>query len=110
MTLRNGVVENTASAFARAIERRLCDRMRCADYLRWRNVVFHDDTLDRLTEGVARGAKSARAIASSCFKAGKDRIPTLGELLDQVAGSGTPLVIELKSLWNSDETAHPARP
>jgi len=101
--LKNGIVENTATAFMRALDRGYaieCDVQITSD---GEAVVFHDDTLDRLTDG--RGpvnAKSARAIRSLAFKAGKDRIQTLGELLDQVAGS-TPLVIELKSLWNRDE-------
>jgi glycerophosphoryl diester phosphodiesterase len=45
---------------------------------------------------------SARELKRLNFKAGRDRIGTLGDLLDQVA-SRVALVIELKGLWDGDE-------
>ncbi len=95
--IASGIVENTASAFTAAIAGRYaieCDLQLAAD---GEAVVFHDDTLDRLTE--ARGALSSltsselRAVA---FQATADRMMTLGELCDLVAGR-VPLIVELKS-------------
>ena len=51
---QNGVIENTASAFAAAIPGRYgieCDLQVSAD---GEAMVFHDATLDRLTEGSGR--------------------------------------------------------
>ncbi len=60
-------------------------------------MVFHDDTLDRMTDQTgpvrARTAADLRRIA---LKGGDgDGIPTLGELLEAVAGR-VPLLIEIK--------------
>lgn len=100
----NGVIENTQSAFARAIAQNYaieCDLQVAGD---GEAVVFHDETLDRLMEAKGRVRDhSAAELRSMAFKSGADRIQTLGELLDQVRGQ-VPLVIELKSLWDGDET------
>lgn len=102
--VQNGVVENTQSAFARAIAHNYaieCDLQVTAD---GEAVVFHDETLDRLIEAKGRVADhSAAALRALTFRSGADRIQTLSELLDQVRGQ-VPLVIELKSHWNGDET------
>jgi glycerophosphoryl diester phosphodiesterase len=96
------IVENTleaadaAAAANYAIE---CDIQLTAD---GEPVVFHDDTLDRLT--LAAGPLRARTLADLQNIAYRDtagRIPTLGELLARVAGR-TPLLIELKSNWDGD--------
>jgi glycerophosphoryl diester phosphodiesterase len=96
------IVENTleaadaAAAANYAIE---CDIQLTAD---GELVVFHDDTLERLT--VAAGPLRARALAdlkSVAYRDAAGRIPTLGELLASVAGR-TPLLIELKSNWDGD--------
>jgi glycerophosphoryl diester phosphodiesterase len=66
-------------------------------------VVFHDDTLDRLTG--SKGPLAARSLAELkelAVGGTSERIPTLQELLDLIAGR-TPLVLELKSDWNGDE-------
>lgn len=101
---KNGVVENTRSAFARAIAQNYaieCDLQVSGD---GEAVVFHDETLDRLIEAQGRVADhSAAELKAMSFKVGSDHIQTLGELLDQVWGQ-VPLVIELKSLWDGDET------
>jgi len=97
-----GVIENTASAFARAIERNYgieCDLQLTAD---GEAVVFHDETLDRLTE--ARGPVLARRLdelKAIPIKGTKDRIQTLAELIRQVNGT-VPLVIEIKSHWDGN--------
>jgi glycerophosphoryl diester phosphodiesterase len=98
-----GVVENSAAAFGHAIAHDYaieCDLQLSAD---GEAMVFHDEELDRLMEssGPLR-ARTARALRRIAFKRGRDRIQTLGDLLDQVAGKVT-LVIELKSHWDGDD-------
>jgi glycerophosphoryl diester phosphodiesterase len=64
--------------------------------------VHHDDALGRLTEGGARlAALSAAEIKAVRFKATADRILTLSELCELVAGRA-PLVIEMKSHFDGD--------
>lgn len=100
--IAGGVVENTASAFARAIEHDYaieCDLQLAAD---GEIMVFHDDTLDRLTDHKGPlAALSAKALRAVAFKSGGDRIPTLREVLELVGGR-VPLVIEIKSEWNGE--------
>jgi len=65
-------------------------------------MVFHDDTLERLTERAGTiAALPARELRQVAYKGSRDRIITLGELTDLVAGR-TPLVIELKSDFDGD--------
>jgi glycerophosphoryl diester phosphodiesterase len=102
--IKIGAVENTATAFSRAVEHDYaieCDLQLTAD---GEAVVFHDHTLDRLTEasGPVR-AHTARALREFAFRAGKDHIETFGELLDQISGN-VPLVIEIKSHWDGDDS------
>ena len=97
-----GVIENTASAFAAAMAGGYgmeCDLQISAD---GEAMVYHDDTLGRLTGSGGRLADmSAGAIKTARFKHSADRILTLGELCDLVAGRAT-LVIELKSRFDGD--------
>lgn len=97
-----GRVENTLSAATAAIARGFaveCDLQLTADE---NAVVFHDDTLDRLTDASGRvDRRSLAEVKAARLKETDDRIPTLAELLDTVAGQ-VPLVVELKSHWNGD--------
>jgi len=97
-----GTIENTASAFAGAIAGTYgieTDLQISAD---GEAMVHHDDALGRLTDGAGRLADmSAAALKAVPFKATADRIQTLGELCDQVAGRVT-LVLELKSRFDGD--------
>jgi glycerophosphoryl diester phosphodiesterase len=97
-----GIVENTASAFSAAIQGRYaieCDLQMAAD---GEIMVFHDDTLERLTtrQG-ALSALSSTELRRISFKATSDRMITLGELCDLVAGR-VPLILELKSRFDGD--------
>ena len=98
-----GVVENTASAFAAAIARNYaieCDLQLTKD---GEAVVFHDEHLERLTEG--RGMVKDLTTAEMqqlVIRKSTDKVQTLAELLAQVKGQ-VPLVIELKSHWDGDE-------
>jgi glycerophosphoryl diester phosphodiesterase len=96
------VIENTPSAFAAAIAGHYgieCDLQISAD---GEAMVYHDDALDRLTEGHGRlDATTTAELKRVAFKATRDRMITLGELCDLVAGR-TTLVIELKSRFDGD--------
>jgi glycerophosphoryl diester phosphodiesterase len=97
-----GVIENTAAAFRAAIDGNYgieCDVQISAD---GEAMVHHDDALGRLTDGSGRLADlSAAALKAVQFKTGSERMLTLGELCDLVAGRA-PLVLELKSQFNGD--------
>lgn len=104
----NAIVENTASAFSAAIAGHYaieCDLQISAD---GEAMVHHDDVLGRLTEGSgALATMTAADIKRTAFKNTADRIMTLHELCDLVAGRST-LVIEMKSRFDGD-TALPRR-
>ena len=99
---QKGVIENTPSAFAAAIAGGYgieCDLQVSAD---GEAMVHHDDVLGRLTAGDGRlDALTAAELKRVPFKATGDRIITLTELCELVAGRST-LVIELKSRFRGD--------
>lgn len=92
-----GAPENGLTAAAAAIARGLgieCDVHKASD---GRPVVFHDETLERLT-GVpgAVADRTAAQLAALRLLGSADAVPTLRQLLDLVAGQ-VPLLIELKA-------------
>jgi glycerophosphoryl diester phosphodiesterase len=97
-----GVIENTLAAASAAAARAIsveCDVRLSRD---GEAMVFHDATLDRLTE--SRGplaALTARQIADVAFRQCSERIPTLSELLDRIDGK-VPLICEIKSNFDGD--------
>jgi glycerophosphoryl diester phosphodiesterase len=97
-----GVIENTPSAFAAAVAGNYaieCDLQLAAD---GEAMVFHDDRLERLTEGGGRiDAMPTAELKRVAFRATADRMITLGELCDLVSGRAT-LVIEIKSHFDGD--------
>jgi len=97
-----GIIENTPSAFAAAIAGNYaieCDLQLAAD---GEAMVFHDDMLERLTEGSGRvDAMPAAELKRVAFRATSDRMLTLGELCELVNGRVT-LVIEIKSHFDGD--------
>ena len=97
-----GAIENTAPAFAAAIAGGYgmeTDLQISAD---GEAMVHHDYALGRLTEGSSRLADmTAAEIEAVRFKASADRIMTLGDLCDLVAGRAT-LLLELKSHFDGD--------
>jgi len=99
----SGTVENTPSAFAAAITANYgieCDLQISVD---GEAMVFHDRTLDRLTDGSGRlDAMTAAELQRVPFRATADRMLTLGQLCDLVAGK-VALVIELKSRFDGDQ-------
>lgn len=97
-----GVIENTAAAFSAAIAAGYgmeTDLQISAD---GEAMVHHDDALGRLTDGSGRLAEmSAAEIKAVRFKTSAERILTLGELCNLVAGRAT-LLLELKSHFDGD--------
>lgn len=95
-----GIIENTPSAVEAAIAGNYgieVDIQLAGD---GEAMVFHDDTLDRLTTASGPlAACTAAELGSIAFRATADRMQTLAALLDQVAGR-TPLVVEVKSRWD----------
>jgi len=91
------VVENSPAAFAAAIQRGLgieCDVQRSRD---GQAMVFHDWELDRLTTATGPvKAHGAAELARIGLGGSGDTIPTLAQLLTQIAGR-VPLLIEIKS-------------
>jgi len=98
-----GLIENTLGAARAAVDANCAievDLQLAAD---GEVVVFHDDALDRLTD--ATGPLTARTLAELkqvSIRGTDERIPSLQELLDAVAGR-TPLVLELKSGWEGND-------
>jgi glycerophosphoryl diester phosphodiesterase len=99
---RAGVIENSVSAARAAIASGFgveCDVQLTRD---GDLVVFHDDTLERLTAQTGDVAHfDARALAALGLTGGQDKIPTLAAFLSEIAGR-TPLVVELKSRFDGD--------
>lgn len=98
-----GIIENSASAFATAMAHGYaieCDLQITRD---GEAVVFHDESLERLTgaHGLVKDLTAAE-MAQLTLRGGNDRVQSLAALLTQVNGK-VPLVIELKSHWDGDE-------
>jgi glycerophosphoryl diester phosphodiesterase len=97
-----GAIENAPSAFRAAIAAGYgieCDVQATRD---GEAVVHHDDALGRLTEGDSALAElSVAELRTVRFRGSDDRILTLGELCDLVAGR-VPLLVEIKSRFESD--------
>ena len=96
------IYENTLTAAAHAVVNKYAievDLQLAADGV---PVVFHDYTLDRLTDesGNIREVSSEELQKTSIMKT-SDRIPTLAQLLETVDGK-TPMVLELKGMNGFD--------
>jgi glycerophosphoryl diester phosphodiesterase len=92
-----GAAENSPAAFAEAIRRGMgieCDVQVSRD---GRAMVFHDWTLERLTQGQGPvAARDSEELEKLALTGGGDTIPTLDRLLLQVGGR-VPLLVEIKS-------------
>lgn len=97
-----GLIENTRSAFEAAVTHLYgmeCDVQISSD---GEAMVFHDFTLERLTQGTGRvDALPASMLATLPFKHTADRMEPLTALLAQIAGRA-PLCIEVKSRHDGD--------
>jgi glycerophosphoryl diester phosphodiesterase len=98
----NGVIENTASAFAAAIAGNYaieCDLRMSAD---GEAMVYHDAALGRVASGSGSLAEMKAAdLQRMPFRQTGDRMLTLGELCDLVGGHVT-LLLEMKSSFDGD--------
>ena len=97
-----GIIENMPAAAQAAIAGKFaieCDIQLSAD---GEAMVYHDDELGRLTEGSGTLlTKTAAELKAVRFKATGERMMTLSDLCDLVAGR-VPLVIEVKSHFDGD--------
>ncbi len=96
-----GIVENTESAVQAALDGNYAIEVDLQLTGDGEAVVFHDETLDRLMQAQGRVfAHTSSELKTMAFQTGQDRIQTLDELLEQVAGKAT-LVLEIKSQRNN---------
>jgi glycerophosphoryl diester phosphodiesterase len=100
-----GVIENSIGAARAAVVLNYaieCDVQATKD---GDVVVFHDDTLERLTAagGEVRNL-DARALATVTLTGSQETIPLFGDFLAAIGGR-TPLVVEIKSRFDGDMTA-----
>jgi glycerophosphoryl diester phosphodiesterase len=98
----SGVIENTASAFQAAIAGGFAietDLQLSGD---GEAMAHHDFALGRLTLGTRQlAAMTAAGLKEVPFKDTADRMMTLGDMCDLVAGR-TPMLVELKSRFEGD--------
>lgn len=99
-----GIIENSASAIAAAIGRGFAIEVDLQCVAGDMPVVFHDDTLDRLThESGPVSAHDVEALRKITLKGSTDNILSLPDLLGRVEGY-VPLVLEVKGRWHGDGT------
>jgi glycerophosphoryl diester phosphodiesterase len=97
-----GVIENTPSAVSAAVAAGYAIEVDLQITADNEAMVHHDDVLGRLTDGDGRlAAMPAAELKRVAFKATSDRMMTLSDLLDLVAGRSA-LFLELKSRFDKD--------
>ena len=97
-----GVIENMPAAFTAAIDGSFGIEVDLQISADGEAMVHHDEELGRLTEGSGwLAAMTAAQLKAVPFRATADRMITLGELCDLVAGRVT-LLLELKSALRGD--------
>lgn len=98
----NGIAENSLSAAAAAVAANYAIEVDLQLSKDGEVIVFHDETLDRLTTETGDvAARTAAELKAIRLKDTDDTIPSLADLL-QLVGGKVPLVLELKSPWNGD--------
>jgi glycerophosphoryl diester phosphodiesterase len=98
----NGIVENTLAAAEAAIAANFAIECDVQGTLDGEAVVFHDHTLERLTDqkGPVRD-RAAAELTRVAVAATQNRIPTLQGLLEQIGGR-VPVIVEIKSRFDGD--------
>lgn len=97
-----GLIENTAGAVRAAIDANYGIEVDVQPSSDGEAMVHHDDVLGRLTEGAGRlDAYCAAELKRVAFRGSVERMMTLGDLCDLVAGRVT-LLVELKSRFDGD--------
>ncbi len=91
-----GVPENSKAAVTRAVRAGYGIEIDIHLSADGRAMVFHDDTLDRLTHVTGPVAqRTAQELTDLYLKDSEERIPTLADVLDLVSGE-VPVLIEIK--------------
>jgi len=99
----HGLIENTAGAARAAIAAGYGIEVDVQISADGEAMVHHDDVLGRLTEGEGRLDRlSAAALKRVPFRDGAERMMTLGELCNLVAGR-VAVLVELKSRFDGDD-------
>jgi glycerophosphoryl diester phosphodiesterase len=97
-----GIFENTPSSVAAAVAANYAIEVDLQITADGEAMMHHDDALGRLTEGSgALNTMTAQTLRQVPFKATADRMISLGELCDLVAGR-VALVLELKSRFDGN--------
>jgi glycerophosphoryl diester phosphodiesterase len=98
----HGLVENTAGAVRAAIFANYGIEVDVQVSSDGEAMVHHDDALGRLTEGQGRLDQfTAVELKHVPFRGSEERMMTLGDLCDLVAGR-VPILVELKSRFDGD--------
>lgn len=98
-----GLIENTAGAVEAAIAAGFGVEVDVQVSGDGEAMVYHDDALGRLTEGIERLDRlTAAALKQAPFRGSSDRMMTLSDLCDLVAERVT-IAIELKSRFDGDD-------
>jgi len=99
-----GIVENSASAVTAALGKGYAIEVDVQCAAGHEPVVFHDSTLERLTnETGPLAARSVENLRTVALRGSRDRILSLPDLFGLVGGY-VPLVLEVKSTWTGDHT------
>jgi glycerophosphoryl diester phosphodiesterase len=99
----HGVIENTAGAVRAALAAGYGVEVDLQISTDGEAMVHHDPELGRLTEGTGRlDQMTTAALQRVAFRHGGERMMTLGELCDLVAGR-VPLLLEMKSRFDGDQ-------
>lgn len=99
-----GIIENTASAFAAAVAGGYAIETDIQPAASGEPVIFHDETLERLTTSEGRVAdRSVAELQRLAMRATGDRILSLGEFLELIGGR-VMLYLEIKSEDRADRT------
>jgi glycerophosphoryl diester phosphodiesterase len=101
---RHGIIENTAAAFRAAIAGHYGIETDIQAAAGGEPVIFHDETLERLTEaeGAIAGLTPSQ-LAQIPLRGTRDRIMTLSQFLRLIDGRA-PLFLEIKSHGGPDRT------
>jgi len=101
----SGRMENSLSAFAAAVARGFAVEMDLRLSADEQAMVFHDDSLARLTGAAGRiGAMPVASLFALRLGKSTDHIPSLNEVLDLIGGR-VPVYLELKSEDRSGDAA-----
>ncbi len=104
----NGVPENSMAAFELALDKGYGIELDVQLSNDGQVVVFHDYTLERLSNGAGKVKEtSLQALQQLRLLGTEETIPSLAQVLEQIAGK-VPLLVELKGLQGGATQLEPA--